>query len=107
MFIERDDDRKHERVLCSSLLEIVLPTDRHLPAPVVGVVEDISERGLCISVEVPLRPGSTVELNGTDQVIHATVKHCNSDEAGGYHVGLEFTPSFEWAAGSEWPEHLA
>jgi PilZ domain len=105
MFINREDYRKHQRVLCSSLLEIVLPKGDDPQPDIVGVVEDVSERGLCVSVDVAMRPGSAVQLRGMGHAIAATIRHCDSDEAGGYHVGLEFPQGYEWAADGEWPEH--
>ena len=57
-----------------------------------GVVEDVSERGLCVSLDVEMQPGTAVMLREADGGVRGLVRHCTIDEAGGYHVGFEFEP---------------
>lgn len=75
--------------------------------PIVGVVEDISEHGLCISLEKELPIGQRVVLLGPDHKMIATLRHSSQDEAGMYHAGFEFALDHQWSRDSMWPEHRA
>jgi hypothetical protein len=101
------DYRRSPRMLCSSLLGVVLNGEFGGETMVVGVVEDISERGLCLSLDAELEPGCQVVLHSIEQAFRAIVRHCTADELGGFHVGFEFSDSSKWDTDDSWPEHRA
>jgi hypothetical protein len=95
--------RRNSRFLCASLLEMTSADGRST----FGVVEDVSERGLCVVVETQLEAGDGVILHESGRDIRATVRHCTTDEAGSCHIGFEFDPDYEWADLDPWPQHRA
>ena len=99
--------RHHRRMLCASLLTVVPSEGPGFGRSMVGVVEDISERGVCLSLEEELRPGRAVVLLGVDHKIPASVRHCAQDDSGAYHVGLEFAAGHAWLPEEPWPRHRA
>ena len=99
--------RKNSRVLCASLIEVEFVNGPSRGCSLVGVVEDVCEDGLCISLEMELRPGTEVILHESDRDIHATVRHSTEDETGSFHIGVEFERNFEWAQHEPWPTHRA
>ncbi len=98
--------RRHPRLLCSSVLEVICPDTGDRLASIFGVVEDVSEQGVCMSLDSEFEPGSTVLLHGIEHTVSATVRHCTLDEEGFFHVGFEFAPDHEWSYNGTWPEHV-
>lgn len=70
-----------------------------------GLLEDLSRRGACLSMNSPLALGAPVKLQAAGFKAEACVRYCRLGEYS-FVVGLEFLPGFEWAA-SDWrPKHL-
>ena len=99
--------RHHRRMLCASLITVVPADGAGFGRSMVGVVEDISERGVCVSLEEELRLGHALVLLGVDHKIPAVVRHCKEDEGGMFHVGVEFALGHAWLPEEPWPEHRA
>ena len=99
--------RYHRRMLCASLITVVPADGEGFGRSIVGVVEDISQQGVCVSLEEELRPGQALVLLGVEHKIPAAVRHCNRDESGMFHVGVEFAPGHAWLPEEPWPAHRA
>src|SRR5579884_2106697 len=53
-----------------------------------GILRDVSVQGLGIRTELHCLPGMTVEILIGNEVILGEIRHCTSNEAGTYDVGV-------------------
>lgn len=75
-----------------------------------AVLEDISPRGACLQVEVPVpvNIAATVrhgDPGGRQWSAHCRIKYCTFREIG-YFVGIEFADAEAWSRFEFRPEHL-
>lgn len=65
----------------------------------------MAEKGVRISLSLPLTPGAQVGLQAAAFEVKAYVRYCELADTG-FAVGLEFSDDFRWDE-KEWaPEHL-
>ena len=99
------DRRRDARALCSELVRISFRDQRGRRIQETAVLEDLAEKGVRISLSLPLTPGCQVGLQAATFVASAHVRYCELADTG-FAVGLEFADNFRWDE-KEWaPEHL-
>ena len=99
------DRRRHVRALCSELVQISFRDQRGRRIQETAVLEDLAEKGVRISLSLPLTPGCQVGLQAGVFEANAHVRYCELADSG-FAVGLEFADDFRWDE-KEWaPEHL-
>jgi hypothetical protein len=54
-----------------------------------GIVEDVSASGVCLSLDVPVPPGCTVQIRSGGGIRKALVRYCEAGQYS-YLIGLEF-----------------
>jgi hypothetical protein len=66
-----------------------------------GVLRDISESGAGVHMEVPVDPGTVVELSNNKGTMKAVCRHTDAAYPG-YIVGFEFLDSFDTSSAWTW-----
>jgi hypothetical protein len=99
------DRRSHVRALCSELVQISFRDQRGRRVQETAVLEDLAERGVRISLSLPLTPGCQVGLLAGAFEANARVRYCEMADSG-FAVGLEFAGDFRWDENKWAPEHL-
>ena len=99
------ETRRQVRALCSELVRISFRDQRGRRIQEAAVLEDVAEKGVRISLSLPLTPGAQVGLQAAAFEVNAHVRYCELADIG-FAVGLEFSDDFRWDE-KEWaPEHL-
>ncbi len=99
------DKRRHVRALCSELVQICFRDQRGRRIQETAVLEDLAEKGVRLSLSLPLTPGCQVAFQAGEFEASARVSYCELADSG-FAVGLEFAGDFRWDE-KEWaPEHL-
>jgi hypothetical protein len=79
------DDRQEERFPACTLVTVTSPH----AGPVVGVLEDVSQTGMAVSVELPFLAQDRVTISGKQGVWVGTVRHCTErNQDGAYQIGI-------------------
>jgi len=101
----QEDNRHHRRSMCSELISVSFYDQQDSPVATTALLEDLSPRGGCLSLNVPLTVGLRVKLAGDGFSKEAEVRYCELGEYG-YLAGIEFAAGHEWRR-EEWqPRHL-
>jgi hypothetical protein len=99
------EKRRHDRQLCSSLIEVSVLAGKSRGSSFCAVIEDVSRAGVCLLMDGALEVGSMVGLRPGDRVVRAFVRHCTLCAPGEYRIGAEFV-DYEWTNEDGWPEHV-
>jgi hypothetical protein len=99
------DRRTSDRDMCSDLVEIAFQDQFGEPVLETGLLEDLSEDGLCISLGIPLSEGTPIEFDCDGFSGEAHVRYCNIGDYG-YIVGVEFAAGLRWDREAWSPKHL-
>jgi hypothetical protein len=70
-----------------------------------SVIEDIAEGGMGVAMDGRVPTGIAVVISDGNRSISGVIRHCSARSADEYHVGIEFTIGYRWAAHNSWPEH--
>lgn len=101
----RKDKRRETRQLCSDLVEVSFHDQAGKRVSETGLVEDVSSRGLCVSLSLPLPVGCSVEISSGSFSGKAEVRYCNLGDYS-YLIGMEFAEGSEWDHRTWTPKHL-
>jgi len=97
--------RKTPRHLCSDFVQISWMDDTQRPISSLGLLEDVSPEGLCLSLELPVPAGRAVHVHTKGFEGEARVRYCELGDYG-YLVGLEFAGGCTWERDKWRPKHL-
>ncbi len=91
--------------MCSELIELTFEDQTGRKIKETALLEDLSKRGACVGLSLPLGVGRRVRIaaNGFEREAH--VRYCELT-ADGYVAGLEFPPGSDWDRGTWAPSHL-
>ena len=101
----KGERRRNDREMCSDFVQIAWLEQTGRRLSFVGVLEDVSPEGLCISLEVPVPVGHAVHLHTKGFEGEAAVQYCELNGYG-YQVGLEFKDGYSWSREKWRPQHL-
>jgi hypothetical protein len=107
------ETRRNSRALCSDFVRIAWIDNRLHRHCSVGLLEDVSQGGMCVALEasVPLVPKVLMQVVPNVLVqapglsLMAAVRHCERGNYG-YLVGLEFLGGHLWDKAKWRPKHL-
>jgi len=102
---DRANRRSHVRQLCSDFIEISFEDRRGFSVTQTGLMEDLTEQGVCVSMSLPLPVGQTVNVKTDGFSGEAFVRHCTLGDYG-YLVGLELSKDCVWDPKQWQPKHL-
>jgi hypothetical protein len=91
-------------MLCADVIEVCW-TDNFGKQQAVGLLEDISESGVCLQMDSSIAIGSEVTWESPREVFNGTVRYCVYREIG-YFVGVEFPAGMKWSEEVFQPQHL-
>ncbi len=93
------------RLLCADLVEVIWNDEAGRAWRRVANLEDISLSGVCLQVERPILPGSTIAVNYGHGEISGLVRYCLFRDIG-YFLGIEFDEGYRWSSAQFQPKHL-
>jgi hypothetical protein len=94
-------------VLCSELVEVFTKSRIDAGAPMVAIVEAISETEAVLSCEAPMRRGGAILVKASAWSFRARVAGCRKDAGSpGFLVLARFEEPFRWTAAVFSPEHM-
>ena len=99
------DRRRHRRSLCSEIVELTFEDQTGRIVRQTGLLEDLSKRGACLNLPIPLGVGRDVRLAANGFERGASVRYCELADDG-YTVGLEFAAGSDWDRNAWKPGHL-
>jgi hypothetical protein len=100
-----NDKRRSPRQMCSDFVQVSFADQNGRMVSDTALLEDVSQQGLNISLNIPLPKGQDIQLEIDDFSGTARVRYCNIGEYS-YLVGLEFADQYEWDAEKWAPRHL-
>lgn len=102
---ETQNRRVTERSLCSELVRIEYRDQKGEIVNFAGLLEDVSRRGLCISLSLPVSVGTEISFQCEGFSGKAMVEYCNLGDYS-YLVGATFLDGLEWDESTWRPRHL-
>ena len=93
------------RSLCSELVRIEFRDQKGEAVNFAGLLEDVSRRGLCISLSLPVSVGAEIQFQCDGFAGRASVEYCNLGDYS-YLVGAAFLDGLEWDESVWRPRHL-
>jgi PilZ domain len=100
-----DERRTNFRMMCADVLEVSWTDQKGTKRSAAALLEDISETGACLQLEVPVAIGSEIRWSCPKQDLVGRVRYCDYQEMG-YFVGVEFHAASKWSANVYEPQHL-
>lgn len=97
--------RQNPRELCSDFAQVTWLDDHARRISILGVLEDVSREGLCVSLDLPVPAGRDVHVHTRGIEGDAKVQYCELGDYG-YLVGLEFSEGCSWEREKWRPKHL-
>lgn len=97
--------RAEPRILCADLVEVAWKDTTGRRRRSVANLEDISQSGACIQVDMPIPNGTEVKLSFPRGAYSGVVRYCRYREIG-YFIGLEFENGMKWSKRSFRPLHM-
>lgn len=97
--------RLEPRMMCADLVEVRWKDKSDRNRRAVANLEDISESGVCLQMEVEIPLTTVVRIRYSDGEFLGVVQHCDYQEIG-YYLGVRFEAGCEWSQSSFKPEHL-
>lgn len=92
-------------MLCSDFAQITFADQKGDSIHDVGLLEDVSARGVTISLSVPLPLNKRVRIHTKGFDGDAIVRHSELGDYG-FLIGLEFADGYEWDRNKWTPDHL-
>ncbi len=102
---ELQNRRETERSLCSELVRITYRDQHGETRDLAGLLEDVSRRGLCISLSLPVSAGVEIQFECDGFAGKASVEYGNLGDYS-YLVGAAFLDGLEWDESIWRPRHL-
>lgn len=102
---EPQNRRSTERSLCSELVRIEYCDQKGEIVNFAGLLEDVSRRGLCFSLSLPVSVGAEIRFQCDGFSGKASVEYCNLGNYS-YLVGAAFLDGLEWDKSIWRPRHL-
>ena len=97
--------RRSPRQMCSDFVKVSFADQNGRTVSDTGLLEDVSRRGLNISLNIPLPEGQDIQLQIDGFSGKARVRYCDIGDYG-YLIGLEFDDRYEWDPKKWAPRHL-
>ncbi len=91
--------------MCSEVVDISFADLTGRRVADVGIIEDVNQNGICLSLGIPLPLTAVVKISNDQFEAEGRVRHCSSQDYG-YSVGLEFAEGSEWNSEHWQPQHL-
>ena len=101
----REERRQSARHMCSEFVQVSFWDERGREISEIGVLEDVSLRGVSISLNIPIPVGTSTRIHARDFDGQVEVRYCEPGDYG-YLVGVEFADGYRWDEGKWAPEHL-
>ena len=92
-------------MMCADMIPVVWREQSGKSRRTTGLLEDISESGACLQLELAVPLGVSIEWSTPNQAFSGHVRYCVYREIG-YFVGVEFDPASKWSEESYKPQHL-
>lgn len=99
------EKRRNPREMCSDFVQVSWLDDRERRISTLGLLEDVSPEGICVSLELPVASGRNVHLHSRGIEGEAEVRYCELGDYG-YLIGLEFSDGCSWDREKWRPKHL-
>lgn len=99
------DRRTETRMLCADLVHLEWKDKAGRTKKVLANLEDISGRGACLQIDIPLPPQTVVKIPLPKSELIGKVRYCIYREIG-YFLGIEFESGFRWTESEFKPQHL-
>ncbi|MDQ6760135.1 MAG: PilZ domain-containing protein [Acidobacteriota bacterium] len=99
------DRRTETRMLCADLVHLEWKDKAGRTKKVLANLEDISGRGACLQIDLPLPPQTVVKISLPKNELIGKVRYCIYREIG-YFLGIEFESGFRWTESEFKPQHL-
>jgi hypothetical protein len=101
------EKRRNPREMCSDFVQVTWLDDRERRISTLGLLEDVSPEGICLSLELPVSTGRGVHVHTRGIEGEAKVRYCELGDCGyGYVIGLEFSNGCSWNRDKWQPKHL-
>lgn len=97
--------RTQVRMLCADVIEVCWTDPSGQEQQAVGLLEDISESGVCFQLESAVPVGAEVTWESPNETFRGKVRYCVYREIG-YFAGVEFPPELKWSEKAFQPQHL-
>lgn len=92
-------------MLCADLMDVSWTDASGRSAKALANLEDISNSGACLQVDMPIASGTVVHIRHPNVEFEGRVKYCVFRDTG-YFVGVQFAAGFEWDERLFQPKHL-
>ena len=102
---ENREQRRNRRQMCSEVVDISFADLTGRRVADVGIIEDVNQNGICLSLGIPLPLSAVVKISNEQLEAEGLVRHCSRQDYG-YSVGLEFADGSEWNPEHWQPQHL-
>ncbi len=97
--------RTQTRLLCAELMEVIWRDQSGRRRRSVANLQDISVSGISLQLDIPVCPGTEVELAHGEISLAGVVRHCRYLE-GGYMLGVQLDERYQWSTKVFRPSHL-
>src|SRR5215471_13983263 len=97
--------RTKARMMCADMVSVVWQDQSGKSRRAMGLLEDISESGACLQLEVSVPLGTPIQWSSPNQEFSGHVRYCVYREIG-YFVGVEFNAASKWSEQTYTPQHL-
>ena len=101
----REERRQSARHMCSEFVQVSFWNERGREISEIGILEDVSLGGVCISLNIPIPVGAGARIHTRDFDGQVAVRYCELGDYG-YLVGVEFADGYRWDEEKWEPEHL-
>ena len=99
------DRRTEPRMLCADLVDLQWKDKAGRTKKVLANLEDISQCGACLQVELPIPAQTMVKIAHPKGELIGKVRYCVYREIG-YFLGIEFDAGCRWIEREFKPQHL-
>ena len=97
--------RSEPRLLCADLVNIEWQDESGRQQKSVANLEDISESGVCLQLEVPIPLHQSIRITFPTGQFSGEVRYCVYRHIG-YFIGVQFVPESRWSQRRFKPQHL-
>jgi len=100
-----EERRTDFRMMCADMLEVSWTDRKGNTQSAAALLEDISQTGACLQLEMPVAVGSRIRWACPKQELAGRVRYCDYRETG-YLVGVEFDATSKWSPSLYEPPHM-
>ena len=97
--------RAEVRMMCADLAEVFWRDRDGTTRHAVALLEDISQSGVCLQLEMPIPLGTAIRWEHPGQKFEGHVRYCAYREIG-YFVGVQLQGDSKWSRKAFKPQHL-